>query len=925
MNRHLLMHAPSPDTDGEAFAIVATLLDALSLPVAYADTTHRLHYANDAFARALRTTKSQLHGRDLRALLTASAQEALNSVLERVVAGDRIDETRRIETITSEALWWRIGYYPNRERSGRIVGYYLICDDVSVANSIGPADDARLAQVRRLLESVGLPIARWDRDVRLTFCNSTYASLFAKAPEALLGKTLLELFGAAVWGQARPAFERAFAGQATSYQRQVLRTDRQSRWFRVEVFPEEGADGKPEAVFTVSFDIEDDIRLRQQLASNEARLRSILESIDVPITRISLEQKIVYCNASFSRFVAKPSEAIVGQTIKLLFDPELGDEVELHFNRAAHGETISFDRKSNRLDPPRWLRVRLLPERDASGSARAVLCSVYDIDADVRAKESLELARKRLEDFASAIPFPMGYIGNDERYRFVNRAYLDRHNLRLEQVIGAHLKDARGQATWEEYKPYLRKALAGVSARYERPARFANEETRWTRTSYLPDFGADGLVRGVYTASVDIHELKLARDEAALAEAKLTAHLARGPVAVVEYDRKGDVVEWSKRAEALLGYTREEMLGQRLSIEWVYPGDRAEVAAVIKRVLSSETETEINTHRYRHRDGHYVWIEWYTSIIRSSSDEIQSILSLGIDHTERAEARLKLRRLADRIPNPITYVGTDMRYQFMNQAFTDWIGLSPEQMIGKTPTEVRGAALGGVFEGLIAKALAGEEVSVERLVGMADGGDRWLKTVIAPDFDDTGRVVGCYNVSFDIHEAKLREAMLKSVADHDPLTHALTRRALFERLEGRLRSRDGGAVTVLFADLDGFKAINDRLGHAAGDAALVDVVARVRGCISESDLLGRVGGDEFVIVTRTVMRRDVQMLGDAIVATIANLTIDRHPDLRLSVSIGSAPTLCTDTVISSDELLQRADQAMYRAKREGGSRLRFAD
>jgi diguanylate cyclase (GGDEF)-like protein/PAS domain S-box-containing protein len=921
----MLMYAPSPESGGDAFVAIASLLDALSTLVAYADTTHRLLYANDALARAFQSTKAQLRGHDVRTLLLASGRAAFASVLDSVVTGNHISEERRIDAIARETVWWRIDYYPNRERSGRVVGYYIFGADISAAKALEVATEERGAQVRRLVESVVLPIARWDRNARLVFCNTPYERWVGKPRSEILGKTLTELFGAAAWTAAKSSFEQAYAGRAATYERQVLQVDHDLRWHRVQVFPEDNASAAPETVFTIAFDIEDDTRLRQQLASNEARLRSVLESIDVPIARVSVEATFVYCNESFSRFVAKAPEEIVGHTVESFFGSKLRDHVAPYFERALNGETVSFDRQSARLGPSRWLRVRLLPERDASGYTRAVLCSIYDIDADVRTREKLELARKQLDDFATAIPFPLTYIDRDERYRFANRVFLERHDLQIEQIIGAHPSDARGKTVWEEYKPYLDKALAGVPAIYERPVLLANGERRWTRTSYSPDFAPDGSVRGVYTASVDIHELMLARVEVARVEAKLGAHLARGPVAVVEYDRNGRIVEWSRRSEELLGYAREDMVGTRLSIDIVHPDDRIEVEGVIARILSAKTETVINTHRYRHRDGHHIWIEWYTSIVRSENSDIQSILSLGIDRTERTEARLKLQRLADRIPNPITYVGVDMRYQFMNQAFTDWIGVTPEQMIGKTPSEVRGAVLGGVFEGLIARALAGEEAFIERLVTLADGTTRWLKTLIAPDFDDEDRIVGCYNVSFDIHETKLREEMLKSVANHDPLTHALTRRALFERLDEMLQSRDGGAVTLLFVDLDGFKAINDRLGHAAGDAVLIKVVSRLRACITEKDLLGRLGGDEFVIVTRAVTRRDAQIVGDAIIAAVAGMHVDGHPDLRLSVSVGSAQALCTATAISSDELLQRADHAMYRAKREGGSRLRFAD
>lgn len=926
METSVLMYAPRPN-DAESFAPLAQFLEAFLLPVAYCDATHRYRYVNAAFASRFRLPASYFVGQQsdsdrcptVLAIGEPNSRELLRGRFVRV---ERADESR------AETHWWVIEYYPNRQKDGQVIGYFVVAREVTAQKELERAVGERGEQVRKLVEWIALPMARWNRQAQLVYCNSPYERWVGRPRSEVLGKTLAEIFGASAWAISKSSFERAFQGESTSYERQVHRLGAAPRWHRVLVFPDQTGTESEANVYTIAFDIDDDIRLRQQLAANEARFRSVLESIDVPIARFDPDFTVVYGNRPYAEFINREVDEIVGKPIASLIGDAAFAFVRPYYERAFSGESVVFDREVTHLDPPRWVRIRLAPDRDASGVARAVVGSVYDIDVDVRTRASLEAARKRLDEFADSVPLPLTYIDRDEIYRFANRMFLARHRLTADQVIGKHPKEARGEAVWSHVQPYVKTALNGEPAVFERPVTLANGEVRWTRTVYSPDRGNDGNVRGVYTTSFDIHELKVAQSEIARVDAELSAHLSRGPVAVVGYDRSGRVVEWSRRAEALMGFTREQMIGQRITLERVHPNDRAEVQQVVARILSGQEEIVTNTHRYLHRDGHYIWIEWYTSVIRDAQNGIKSIMSLGVDRTERLESRMRLQRLANRIPNPITYLNTEMRYEFMNEAFREWTGMHPEQVIGKTPKEARGVTLGGLFESYIKRALSGEEVSMERKVAFADGRTRWVRNVFAPDYDDEGKVVGCYNVSFDVHDSKLKEEALRRDVESDVLTGALSRRAFFAKLEQHLAACDGAAITLLFIDLDGFKAINDAHGHATGDQLLAEVAAAMRQAIdadATSASIGRLGGDEFVVMTRVASRAAVTKMTRDVIAAIESVPPGLGLGQKLSASIGVSQTISRSGSPSSDQLIRQADQAMYSAKRDGGGRAVFAD
>ncbi len=184
-----------------------------------------------------------------------------------------------------------------------------------------------------------------------------------------------------------------------------------------------------------------------------------------------------------------------------------------------------------------------------------------------------------------------------------------------------------------------------------------------------------------------------------------------------------------------------------------------------------------------------------------------------------------------------------------------------------------------------------------------------------------GRIIGVEGLLTDISALKRQEAELAHQARSDSLT-GLANRLTFREFQARSLARierHGGTVGVLYLDLSGFKRVNDTIGHAAGDRVLVTVADRLRKVTRREDVVARLGGDEF-----TVLMPDIRELPEATTTAQRIIAAIEEPVVvdgqRLSISTGIGIAITSDGTITPDELLHRADQALYAAKRQGAGR-----
>lgn len=270
-------------------------------------------------------------------------------------------------------------------------------------------------------------------------------------------------------------------------------------------------------------------------------------------------------------------------------------------------------------------------------------------------------------------------------------------------------------------------------------------------------------------------------------------------------------------------------------------------------------------------------------------------------------------------PIAVAVLLTDERGQILlyNRRFEELAGLGPADRLKMTDLRAAFAALGATLGAAEQSELLGRPKTTETLELL---GERTVVCTVVPltlDQPHDCRMIAFRDVTLERRE--LDE--LEHRALHDQLTGLPNRELLVDRLERALsrQAREGGAVGVAFIDLDGFKEVNDRLGHAAGDRILVEAAGRLQRELRELDSVGRFGGDEFVVVCDGI--------GDepALVGICARIQhsltepyeLDDEP-VTLSTSLGAV--LAWDHDVAPRKLIERTDALMYTAKRSGSRR-----
>ncbi|MFB6368000.1 MAG: PAS domain S-box protein [Gemmatimonadota bacterium] len=436
-----------------------------------------------------------------------------------------------------------------------------------------------------------------------------------------------------------------------------------------------------------------------------------------------------------------------------------------------------------------------------------------------------------------------------------------------------------------------------------------------TRTGGIPDVESPSMV----TDSVDWGEV-----------------FRQAPVGVAVVGPEGRPLIVNDALAEMLGYAPDELRGTPFPA-FTHPDDVEKDLDLYRQLVAGEIDHYRIDKRFITGEDRVLWGELYVTRAPGDTTDDPGFVAFVRDITERRRAEEEVRRSEERYRSLFEHsreaiVLTDREGTFhqANAAFLELTGYSAGQLRELTADDLY--ADPDRRRELIQKLEASGHVEeFEMDLRRADGEVLHcvVTTNLRPGVEDGATVQAIVR---DVTDQKEREAELREQALHDALTGLPNRKLFRDRLEQALAAlsrSEEGCLALLFVDLDGFKEINDRHGHAVGDRMLEKIAGRLAELVRESDTVARHGGDEFVVLLRDleateeaelVARRICEGAGgvEPIEASPTGLTVSVGVTL---VADGGDPRALPveDALSDPDEALRRADQAMYRAKQEEGS------
>lgn len=389
----------------------------------------------------------------------------------------------------------------------------------------------------------------------------------------------------------------------------------------------------------------------------------------------------------------------------------------------------------------------------------------------------------------------------------------------------------------------------------------------------------------------------------------------------VSKDEGGTIRWFDPEFAQMLGRAQDEIVGHRI-VEFVHPEDREAGIKNWMSMLDEPRSTRRHRVRYLRRDGSSMWVE-VTNHNRLDGDD-GDVLSEVLDVSEEMAAHEALlareqllAQLTDAVPVGLFHVDREGRVRFANRRLEEVSGVEQAATLDEQLAAVIGEDRRRLDEA-IAAVLSGSEADLEISISNRAAAVRFCALSLRPMHDDAGAITGLTGCLTDVTEMVRSRHDLEKRAASDPLTGSLNRSATLAVLADRLESPVGGSVrgtAVIFMDLDGFKPINDRYGHAIGDELLVTLAARIASSLRSDDVVGRFGGDEFLIVCSEVPGPEEALeIARALNAEVRRpFTVGSVDDLHLRASFGVVWT--ASRTVAVDRLVRAADEAMYVSKR----------
>jgi len=526
---------------------------------------------------------------------------------------------------------------------------------------------------------------------------------------------------------------------------------------------------------------------------------------------------------------------------------------------------------------------------------------------------SAEGERFDVDHLLNNLPGLVAYLDRDLCYRYANKNYAAGHALRPQDLIGKRCETLCGENSRALVIDHLTRALGGESTTFSYELAGLP-----VQADYVPDLRSDGSVAGVIVSLTILSQPSDLRSHITASRAMFGDAFDQSPIGMAIVDTLGRVVQANDRFAAMLGRSQADLANIPFS-EITHPDDINADMQLFREVLAGSRDGYKIDKRYLRGDGGIVEAALTVSAIRNRAGEILRFISQIEDVTEQRQAQRKLVEshaqltlAMEAVPGGFWHMDIASRHFETSERLAKFIsGRDGEKMtlpayLAQVPMEDRaGTDLSALIEGRV------DHSSAEYRLDTVNG-RRWIRCdrrLLRDVYGDPYAIVG---VAIDFTKERHELLSSQEEAYTDALTGLLNRRGLAQHFK---EIDDRAAIAVLAVDLDGFKSINDTIGHDAGDAVLVDTARKLRSIVRSGDLVARLGGDEFAVILLEADQQWLQQVAQRVNEAMRQALTFGKARIVVRGSVGGVLSSRRDAALVT--LLTAADERLYKAKAAG--------
>jgi diguanylate cyclase (GGDEF)-like protein/PAS domain S-box-containing protein len=796
--------------------------------------------------------------------------------------------------------------------------------------SAAPLDPREKLNDLRFADFLQEIVACFDPQLRHTYVNSAVELFTGLSSKDFIGKTNREL------GMPKEQVDQwdrvlgeVFRSGKPSQLQFSFDTPGGTRLFHSTLTPQTNLLGVVTSVVTVARDVS----VSPMAGLTAGLFKATIDASEDAIISKTLDGTVTSWNRGAEIVFGYSQAEMLGRSLLILFPLERQQEEVFILERLLHGEKVEhFDtiriRKNGELV---YVSVTISLIRDADGKIIGASKIARDITPLKREQERLQMALDTSSNglwdwdlrtgrvYRSPHYFELtGYPPEDDThdFAFFVRTIHPEDRAHVQQVISAYVAGKCDRIEFE-YRLISKKGENGTWLQGKGRAVERN-------LAGVP-------LRIVGTLS-DITGVKLAEMALRDREQRLSRVIEGSDQGYWDWNIQTNLFQVSPRWETMLGYEPGEMqVSPERWVEIVHPEDFPRTMQSVERHLRGETPMHESEIRCKHKSGSWRWILTRGKVVTRDGEGKPLMMSgTHTDIDERKAMELSQRDALTVFASSyegIMVVDASGLITRINPAFTRITGYRDDEVVGKSPRTLASGRHDTRFYREMWDCIESTGFWSGEIWNRRKNGEVFAQILsISRVADNNGKVQNYIGMFSDISQIKAHEEELDRAAHYDPLTGAPNRRLLADRLTQSIARADRSelSLAVCYLDLDGFKAVNDRYGHSAGDKLLLAVTENLKQVLRADDTLARLGGDEFVLLLSDIgSPEECSLILERVLLSVNKPTELEGNTVAVSASIGVS--LYPQDHGDADILMRHADQAMYLAKEAGKNRFHLFD